>query len=162
MKPMDRLAVAIWEADRHLFSLQEALLDWADDPSQDWMEFERDRAKVRLVDQILFRYTKLQDAVGERLIPATLAVLDEPFEDWPMRDRLNRLEKLGYVDVLNWLSWREIRNRLAHEYPENPGLRFAALLAAINAARALAELYNAWRNRLEARLGELPNPAISS
>lgn len=39
--------------------------------------------------------------VGERLIPATLAGLREPFEDWPMRDRLNRLEKLGYLDVID-------------------------------------------------------------
>ena len=30
--------------------------------------------------------------------------LHEPFEDWPMRDRLNRLEKLGYLDVDNWLA----------------------------------------------------------
>ena len=44
-----------------------------------------------------------------------------------MRDRLNRLEKLGYLDVDNWLAWREVRNRLAHEYPDQPELRFAAL-----------------------------------
>lgn len=32
---------------------------------------------------------------GERLVPATLAILHEPFEAWPLRDRLNRLEKQG-------------------------------------------------------------------
>ena len=62
-----------------------------------------------------------------------------------MRDRLNRLEKLGFLDVNRWLAWREIRNRLAHEYPDQPEMRFAALLAAIDAARNLAELYRRWR-----------------
>ncbi|WP_239291995.1 hypothetical protein [Candidatus Nitrotoga sp. 1052] len=91
------------------------------------------------MDQLLFRFIKLQDTVGERLIPATLASLREPFEDWPMRDRLNRLEKLGYLDVDNWLAWREVRNRLAHEYPDQSEVRFAALMAAIDAAKTLAD-----------------------
>jgi hypothetical protein len=58
-----------------------------------------------------------------------------------MRDRLNRLEKLGVLDVDQWLAWRDIRNRLAHEYPDQPDIRFAALLAAIDAARNLAQRY---------------------
>jgi hypothetical protein len=87
MKPNDRLAVARWEADRHAAALSEAL-----------------------ADQILFRFTKLQGELGERLVPATLQQLAEPFEDWPMRDRLERLEKLGYMSVDNWMRWRELRN----------------------------------------------------
>ena len=54
-----------------------------------------------------------------------------------MIDRLNRLEKLGYLDVDAWLRWRETRNRLAHEYPDHPETRFAAIQAAIAASRAL-------------------------
>ncbi|MGE3104325.1 MAG: hypothetical protein AB7K14_03650 [Lysobacterales bacterium] len=101
------------------------------------------------MDQLLFRFMKLQDTVGERLIPQTLATLREPFEDWSMRDRLNRLEKLGYLDVDDWLSWREVRNQLAHEYPDQPEIRFATLIAAIDAAKALAASYRNWRARLE-------------
>lgn len=77
----------------------------------------------------------LQDVIGERLVPATLARLAEPCESWPMRDRLDRLEKLGYVDVEQWLRWREARNRLARAYPDAPALRHAQLLEAIDAAR---------------------------
>lgn len=149
MSAEERLGVAIWEADRHLDTLTEALRDWDAEPAANYPELESDRSRVRIVDQILFRYAKLQDALGERLIPATLAVLREPFEDRPVRDRLNRLEKLGYLDVDQWLSWRETRNRLAHEYPDAPELRFAAVEAAIQAARDLCECYRAWRRRLE-------------
>ena len=95
MMPTDKLTAVLWEADRHLDTLTEALAEWNVSPTITWQALESDRARVRIVDQLLFRFVKLQDTVGERLIPATLANLREPFEDWPMRDRLNRLEKLG-------------------------------------------------------------------
>jgi len=148
MSAADRINAAIREADRHVETLIEALDEWDRSPAHSWDELEADRARVRVVDQLLFRFIKLQDTLGERLIPATLAVLRESFEEWPMRDRLNRLEKLGYLDVENWLSWREIRNRLAHEYPDQPEVR-AALMAAIGAARSLASLYRNWHARLK-------------
>lgn len=149
MNTMEKLTAALWEADRHMETLKEALAEWNRSPAAAWEALEADRAKIRLVDQLLFRFTKLQDAVGERLVPATLAVLREPFEEWSMRDRLNRLEKLGYLNVEDWLGWREIRNRLAHEYPDLPEVRFAALVAAINAARPLTALCQDWRKRLK-------------
>jgi hypothetical protein len=103
---------------------------------------------VRLLDQILYRFMKLQDAMGERLLPATLAMLLEPFDDWPMRDRLDRLERLGYLDTVQWLDWRGVRNRLAHEYPDAPEMRWAALQDALAAARALLTCCEAWLSRL--------------
>ena len=81
MKPDDRLAIALWEADRHVAALSDALAEWAARPALDMVQLERDRLLLRLVDQILFRFTKLQDALGERLIPATLEHLAESFED---------------------------------------------------------------------------------
>ncbi len=148
MNPNDRLAVALWEADRHAGALSEALAEWAAEPALDMAQLERDRLLLRLTDQILFRFTKLQDALGERLVPATLQQLAEPFEDWPMRDRLERLEKLGYLAVDDWLRWRERRNRLAHEYPDQHELRFAVLKAAIGAAGERVNAYACWKRML--------------
>ena len=148
MTARDRLATALWEADRHLAALQTALRDWRAAPAPNLETLESDQEKVRLLDQLLFRFTKLQDAMGLRLVPATLAALSEPFEDWPMIDRLNRLEKLGFIDVGDWLRWREVRNRLAHEYPDQAETRFAAILLAISAADALAKTYHRWRIKL--------------
>jgi hypothetical protein len=142
------LGTAIWAADRHLDTLEAALQDWQAAPAANLAVLETDREKLRILDQLLFRFTKLQDALGLRLVPATLAALSEPFEDWSMIDRLNRLEKPGYLDVDAWLRWRETRNRLAHEDPDHPEIRFAAIQAAIAAARALANAYRAWRAKL--------------
>jgi hypothetical protein len=148
MMPNDRVAVALWEADRHAAALSEALAEWTLQPALDMAQLERDRLLLRLTDQILFRFTKLQDALGERLVPATLQRLAESFEDWSMRDRLERLEKLGFLTVDDWLRWRELRNRLAHEYPDQPELRFAVLKAAIGAAGELIAAYARWRHML--------------
>lgn len=148
MTSQNHLATAVWEADRHLAALETALQDWKADPASNLEALESDQEKVRLLDQLLFRFTKLQDAMGLRLVPATLATFSEPFEDWPMIDRLNRLEKLGFLNVSDWLRWREIRNRLAHEYPDQPETRFATIMLAISAADGLTEIYRNWRNTL--------------
>jgi hypothetical protein len=145
---MDKLAVAIWEADRHVSALSDALSEWDASPATSLEQVEQDRLVQRLSDQLLFRFTKLQDALGERLVAATLMRLAEPAEDWPMRDRLNRLEKLGYLNADDWLRWRELRNRLSHEYPNQPELRFATLLATVVAAHELVAAYAAWRLKL--------------
>ena len=145
---MKHLENAIWEADRHVDTLSEAITEWKGEEIQSLAQFEQDKSLLRLLDQLLFRYTKLQDAVGERLIPATLAHLQEPFEAWPMRDRLNRLEKLGYLNTLQWMKWREIRNHLSHEYPASEDERFAAIAAAIKAGEELLQLYQQWRKKL--------------
>ena len=114
----------------------------------DVQALEADSALRRLIDQILYRFTKLQDVMGERLIPATLGWLREPHELWPMRDRLDRLERLGFLDVHAWLAWREVRNRLAHDYPGEAARRHAAVLASVDAAAAMVTAYRAWKGQL--------------
>lgn len=143
-----KLGVALWEADRHAAALSDALIEWDAATIISLVQLEQDRLLLRLADQLLFRFTKLQDAMGERLLPATLQQLAEPFEDWPMRDRLNRLEKLGFLNVDDWLRWRDLRNRLAHEYPDQVELRFATLKASVAAAHELIAAYRHWRQRL--------------
>ena len=53
-----------------------------------------------------------------------------------MLDKLNRLEKLGYLDSAEtWQQIRATRNKFAHDYPDD-GERNAAL---INMAKEAAE-----------------------
>lgn len=143
-----RLTTAIWECNRHTAALTAALLDWQAGDTPSIEALDQDAAVRRLTDHILYRFTKLQDAMGERLVPATLAWLQEPQESWPMRDELDRLEELGYLDVEAWLQWRDVRNRLAHEYPDTADLRHAAVLAAVTTAKLMVQAFGLWRARL--------------
>lgn len=150
MSRPDRLVATLWETDRHAAMLAAALVEWDRAPAADWDSLEAHCGHARPVDQVLFGFLKLQDVIGESLVPSTLAALKEPLAARASHDPLDRLEQLGYLDVDAWLAWREVRNRLAREYPHHRELRFAALLAGIAAARALLGCYTQWRARLEA------------
>lgn len=56
--------------------------------------------------------------------------------------------KVGLLGTDDWLRWRELRNRLAHEYPDQPELRFALLTAAIGAAGEIVAAHGWWKDRL--------------
>ncbi|MBS3968729.1 MAG: TM1812 family CRISPR-associated protein [Clostridia bacterium] len=102
---------------------QLALYD--DEAVQDW-------------DQFLLRFTKLQDTMGARLLPAVLEVLQEALEDRPMIDKLNRLEKLGLIEhAHDWAQLRAIRNQLAHDYPQDEAIKAAWLNRAVAAVAVL-------------------------
>lgn len=145
-----RLVATLWEADQHAAMLAAALAEWDRAPAADWESLEAHCGHARPVDQVLFGFIKLQDVIDERLAPLTLAALKEPHAVSATHAQRDRLEQLGYLDVDAWLAWREVRNRLAREYPHHRELRFAALLAGIAAARALLGCYAQWRARLAA------------
>lgn len=76
--------------------------------------------QIKDLDQFVFRFSKLQDCMGVRLFPALLECLEEPYDQRPMLDKLNRLEKLGFIEsVENWQKIRVIRNKFAHDYPDD-------------------------------------------
>lgn len=82
------------------------------------------------IDQFLYRFGKLQDAVGEKLFPAILMFLhEENIRSKSFIDILNRLEKLEILDSKEaWFELRKIRNDLSHHYDDNP----AEMASAIN------------------------------
>ena len=92
----------------------------------------------RLLDQFAYRYTRLQDDMGARLMPAVLKALGEDIAPMSAIDRFIRLEQLGWLQSADdWLMLRQVRNQFAHDYPERPTERFERLQAAIQAARQL-------------------------
>ncbi|MCK5915064.1 MAG: hypothetical protein KAG92_02910 [Deltaproteobacteria bacterium] len=77
--------------------------------------------QVRTLDQLLYRFGKLQDAIGTRLLPAMLQLVQEWQDNEPFLDKLNRAEKLRMLpSVEQWQLLRELRNQTTHEYPAQP------------------------------------------
>ena len=71
------------------------------------------------VDQLIFRFSKLQDTIGESLFPAILVLAKEPVKSKTFIDILNRIEELEIVTKYQWLELREVRNEISHEYSFN-------------------------------------------
>lgn len=99
--------------------------------------------QVEHVDQMVYRFTKLQDALGAKLFPAILSVLREDAASLTVFDMLSELEKAGAVtDAAEWASMRETRNELAHDNQDDPedGSRYLNdLYAAVEKLQTAAE-----------------------
>ena len=76
--------------------------------------------EIEHVDQFIYRFSKMQDSLGTRLIPALYSFLEGDQTPRPFLDILNRFEKLGIIEsVEDWQFFRNLRNNLAHDYPES-------------------------------------------
>ena len=103
----------------------------------------------RLLDQFAYRYTRLQDDMGARLMPAVLKALGEDIGPMSAIDRFTRLEQLGWLDSADeWLAMRHVRNQFAHDYPDSATERFERLQAAALAARQLVAIQQQFTNKL--------------
>ncbi len=109
----------------------------------------------RLLDQFAYRYTRLQDDMGARLMPAVLRALGEEVAPMPAIDRFARLEQLDYLSSAEeWNAMRQIRNQFAHDYPDSGQERFERLMAAIGAAKQLLATLGHIAAKLERRFGK--------
>jgi len=76
--------------------------------------------KIEHLDQFIYRFTKLQDAMGTRLLPTIYSYLKNEIRPVPFIDILSGLEKFEVLTSENdWQFFRNLRNYLAHDYPES-------------------------------------------
>jgi len=134
----------------HADALQEALQDiYVRDMDLDGFTnlSKQDR---RLLDQFAYRYTRLQDDMGAKLMPAVLKALGEDVAPMSALDRFFRLEQLGWLaSADDWQSLRQIRNQFTHDYPDNPAERFQRWQAAVHAASQLASVLMRFQSKIK-------------
>lgn len=97
---------------------------------------------VAALDQFACRFVRLQDTLGGRVFRYLLVEhFGEPYEDSPLRDVADRLEKLGVIVSAERCSqMRAMRNTLAHDYPETAEEKAAAIELAREMAREMASM----------------------
>ena len=115
----DKLIYSIQKCKIHL-----ARIDYSSSQVKDLFPLTEEKyskisdATIGNIDQLVFRFTKLQDELGNCTFRYLLEFLKEDIADKPFRDILNILERLRIVESADsWLMLRELRNDLAHEYP---------------------------------------------
>ena len=69
-------------------------------------------------DQIIYRFSKLQDCMGAKLFKSVLLYEGENINK-PFLDILNQLEVIDIVNVDEWFEIRDLRNEIAHDYEDN-------------------------------------------
>lgn len=69
-------------------------------------------------DQFIYRYTKLQDKIGQSFIKNMAILFEGEDERRTFIDNINVLEKHQILNAVDWDNIRKLRNRLAHEYSD--------------------------------------------
>jgi len=79
------------------------------------------------VDAFVGRFGRLQDTLGDKLLPVLLLAVGE--RTGPAIDNLDRAERFGWLAVEPWLGMRSLRNQMVHEYVEDMNLLHSALIS---------------------------------
>lgn len=143
MKPEQSMRAYLAECALHTNVLEGALID-----IKRWMPLSADmlydKELLRVLDQVAFRFTRLQDSMGEKVLPLILELAQEP-----IRDHATFAEKLGYLERIGaiasaqeWKKLRAARNAVAHEYPDDPELRMSAINHFLSGALELTSTYH--------------------
>lgn len=143
MKTIDELSAALAECDRHAEILRAARAEIGR------TRFSAESAQsvpadlLKLLDQLAYRFGKLQDTLGTRVLPGVLDLSEEPLqESAPFGAKLQRLERLRVLPSVNqWRTLRELRNQLAHEYVDAPALKAAALNRFLDGIDSILEIW---------------------
>ncbi|MEA2029863.1 MAG: hypothetical protein U9N49_12945 [Campylobacterota bacterium] len=113
------------------------------------VEVFEDIEHIKTIDSFIYRFSKLQDRMGEKLFPAILEALEEYNRRMSLIDVLNRLERLELLEDANlWIDYRKLRNFLTHEYPDNQEERLEALAMACEAYYEIKTIYRKMLKRV--------------
>ena len=137
--------------DRHIKRINEAIENLGVEMPIDIEAYENlDSNQIRCIDQFIFRFSKLQDAMGAKIFRHILEYLDEDVSSLPMRDILNMLERYSLLpDANEWTYIRELRNETAHDYPLFNSDVLAVLNELFSKTKTLMEIYENIKSAFE-------------
>ncbi len=111
---------------------------------------ESDPDLAERVEAFVSRFGRLQDTVGDKLLPALLAALGE--NPRSHIDNLDRAERLGLITSADeWYTVRSLRNQMVHEYIEDLFILANALQSAHNYVPQLVISAQAMLREIEQR-----------
>ncbi len=101
------------------------------------------------VDAFASRFGRLQDTLGDKLLPHLLHAMGERTS--AAIDNLDRAEQLGWLNTEAWMRMRQLRNQMIHEYIVDPALLFNALNAGHEFVPNLIATANSLINEVQRR-----------
>ncbi len=140
-------------AELHVKNLQEALDDLASKYpfTQDFI-LHMKKEELRILDTMTYRFSKLQDLIGSKIIDLFLMQEAQYIDGMSMLDKIHKLEKLHILENEDtWLNLRDTRNHIAQEYPDNPALAANKLNDVYMQSSVLIDIYTKLKNSLTTR-----------
>ena len=113
-------------------------------------ELEQAPDLAERVDAFVSRFGRLQDTLGDKLLPILLKALGE--KTGAVIDNLDRAERLGLIpSAEQWMEMRKLRNQMVHEYVEDPVVLADALETAHGLVPVLTEVAGRLRGEIIGR-----------
>lgn len=108
------------------------------------------------VEAFVSRFGRLQDTVGDKLLPLWRQAVGET--PGAMVDNLDRAERLGLLESAEmWLTLRQLRNQMVHDYIEDPLILASALQSAHDNLHVITDAASALLDDLRRRGIGLPS-----
>ncbi|HDQ15375.1 MAG TPA: hypothetical protein ENN41_11250 [Sediminispirochaeta sp.] len=106
--------------------------------------------QIEHLDQFIYRFTKMQDSMGTRLLPSLYRYVEADDAPKPFLNVLLRLEQLEILtSAEQWQFFRNLRNNLAHDYPESIDQTVDTLNTLNEDFEAFEDMYNKIRRYWE-------------
>ncbi len=95
--------------------------------------------EIQAIDQYVYRFSRLQDTMGEKLFRVILSRFEENTDKLPFLDVIKKMEKYVAIDIANErLDLRKISSQLARDY-EDDAIEIANILNLIYAKKDVIE-----------------------
>ena len=92
-------------------------------------QLETDQALALALEAFVSRFCRLQDTIGDKLLPAWLGAMGEKTSVLLINlDKAEKLSLLASADT--WIMLRQLRNQMVHEYIEQHDILFNAIQVA--------------------------------
>ncbi len=115
---IDRECRDLQHTDRRLFATAMTV--------EQAQRLDADHDLAERVEAFVARFGRLQDTLGDKLLPQLLRALQE--RPGSALDNLDRAERLGWIESTDsWIAIRQLRNQMIHEYIEDPAVLVNAL-----------------------------------
>jgi hypothetical protein len=113
-------------------------------------QLQSDAVLAEQVEAFASRFARLQDTLGDKLLPALLAATQERVGT--QIDNLDRAERLGWLPSTDqWIAMRRLRNQMVHEYIEDMLILADALETAKSLVPTLLQVTRQLRLEVERR-----------
>jgi len=107
---------------------------------------------IETIDSFIFRFSKMQDTMGEKLFPLVLQMLGEEVRNKPFIDILNRLEQLEFIpSAEEWKKLKELRNNLTHTYPWEKEVLINEIKEALRYSEKMINIFQQIKEKLQLR-----------
>ncbi len=144
----ERFKAYLYEANRHKEHVLEARRELKV-PVEDYDSLPK--MEKFALNTLIFRFSKLQDLIGAKMMRAYLEYSEFPVSDMSFFDILKAMEKERITDIDTWSVLRRLRNDIAHDYPEELGEMIEKVNLLIEQSGELLEILD----RLESKYREI-------